>query len=215
MPVARGAMGYAAAEEGRFAGDAQRFQRRTRRNDHGAGLHRFGSGLDHAPVAVDGQALDGVENEFRAGSLGVFVQERAELRTGHALRKAWEIFDPLGRRDLAADSHALDHRHGQSAARGVHGGSQAGDTRADHDKVELPHAAALGCDLCETCIPLYASVARTKLATNAGIRRRRRWGPTRPYEGSSMPQQRWRLAFRLSPAPTIRSPNSTKARPSA
>ena len=115
------------------------------------------SAVDDTPVALDGDAFDRVEQEFRAGRFGLFMQQRTELGAGDALRKSRKILDPLGRRDLAADTHALDHHHRQPAARGVRGCGQPGDARADHDKVEFPHCERLRSDVCEPCVALYAS----------------------------------------------------------
>ncbi len=68
------------------------------------------------------------------------MQQRAQFGAGYSLGESWKILDLLGRRDLATDSHALDHRDRQSEAAGMHGGREPGDAGADHDQVEFPHA---------------------------------------------------------------------------
>ncbi len=135
-------------------------------------LSVFGCAVDDAPVAVDGDALDGVEHEFRAGGFGLLVQQRAELGAGQALRKAGKVLDALGGRDLAADAHALDHRHAQAAAarRASPRSARRRPRRSRQGRIPAFRRPRL-CDLCEARRPLYARWR--SLRQDFAVRRRR------------------------------------------
>ena len=67
--------------------------------------------VDDTPVALDGDAFDGVEHEFRAGRFGLFMQQRAKLGAGDtpcgkpgkfSMRSAAAIWPPTPMRSTTA-----------------------------------------------------------------------------------------------------------------
>ena len=136
-PVARGAVGHAAADEPAFVLQAQAPVLGAGRDEHGPG-RVFGLAAGHDPalavgVAADclGRVADDPGPEFYRALPEILHQ----LEGGHAVGEAGVILDPVGDQDLAARDGFLQDDCVQAGPPRVDGGGQAGRPGADDDHV--------------------------------------------------------------------------------
>jgi hypothetical protein len=134
-PVAGGAVRHAASVEPLLTVDAERTQRRSRRDDDRARRKRLAGAMHDALRAVDLESLDRVQQDLYAGGIGRFEQERSELVAGNPGRESGHVFDQRRIDDLTAGAELFHQRDGETVASRVRRGRQARDTGPDHDDV--------------------------------------------------------------------------------
>ena len=130
----------ALAVQAGLARDAKLLQRRSGRDDHGAGRELAFAGDEPPRLALLLKALQHGRYEFRAGGTGLFLRHGAEVVARNAVGVAGKALDLFDAQKLSADDIAGQHQRPAAELRGRHPGGHPGNPAAgDHDVVSLGH----------------------------------------------------------------------------
>ncbi len=124
-------MRYASSQKLLLAWDAERTRGGAGGDDERGRPQYLGRAPHDPPIARDLDALDGVEDELGAGSLGLFVQERSELMAGNSAREAGEVLDSFCIDDLAPHTKLREHCDFEPISARKHRSRQPGHAGSD------------------------------------------------------------------------------------